>query len=123
MQRYHKKVYFPENSKVKLKNFTDRLNTIDWQYTKHSIDNLKWRCYDIKDILLFIKALKLNYSDVFEYYVNNTGDIIKAVYRTNYKGIFDLCLVVDDIKNIVTIYVNSLEDKHNTLDKNLYVKK
>jgi len=122
MKRYHKKVYFPDNSKIKLKKFTDNVNLKKWQYTSHSLDNLKYRAYNIKDILLFIRGLQLDYNNIFEYYVNDKGEILKAVYRINYKNNFALCLVISENKSLVTLYVNSLDDNHITLNEKLYCK-
>jgi len=103
-----------------LKDFTCQLNVIKWQYTRHTLDNIKWRLYNIQDILLYIKALQLDYNDIFEYYASDNGTISKACYRVNYKGLFDLILVISSEKNIVTIYVNSQGDNHETLDKGIY---
>jgi len=122
MKRYHKKVYIPDNDIKKLQGFTCILNNKKWLYSKHSIDNLKYRTYNIKEILLYIRDLYLDYKDIFEYYTGDKGDIQKAVYKVDYKGLFDLCLVISDNKTIVTIYINVKGDNHDTLDKGLYVK-
>ena len=122
MKRYHEKVYFPIGSKEKLKAFTGSLNNKKWKYTKHSLDNLKYRYINIEVILAFIFNLKLDSDNIFEFYTNNTGDILKACYRLQYDENMDIILVISDIKNIVTIYSNIRGDNHITLDKNLYVK-
>jgi len=96
---------------------------LGWQYSAHAIDNLKYRAIDNRAILLHIKGLTLSASDVFEYYTGDKGDIIKAVYRVDYRGFFDLCIVISKEKNIVTIYINTKNDNHDTLDKNIYQKK
>jgi len=48
------------------------------------------------------------------------GDIVKACYRVNRQGGLDIILVVDTDKTILSIYVNSIEDKHETLKRELY---
>lgn len=122
MNRYHKKVYFPNNAGQKLQAFTDRLNNIEnWSYSRHSIDNLKYRVNNIKDILVYLKNLKLDSEQIFEYYEENT-EIKKAVYKIDFQGVYDLCLVISDVKNIITVYVNSKGDNHTTLNRGLYVK-
>lgn len=121
MNRYHKKVYIPDNIKSKLEPFTDRLNSLNWQYSRHCIDNLKYRCYNIKDILSFIKNLKLNYKSIFEVYADDNNKIKKVCYRVEYKS-FDIILVINKNKKIITIYINTKNDKHITLNKNLYVR-
>ena len=117
--RYHKKVYYPDNSRIKLEGFTDKLNAKKWTYSRHTLSNLKYRAIDIKGVLTFIKCLKLEADTIFEYYSNN-GIITKAVYRISYNDNMDLILVISDNKNIITIYNNIKEDKHFTLRKELY---
>jgi len=121
MKRYHKKVYYPDSSKVDLEGFIKGLEGLAWQYSRHTLENLKYRSYNTKDILLYIKDLKLDYNDIFEYYADDTG-IKKVVFKIDYKGLFDLCLVISGSKKIITIYINSKNDNHDTLDRGLYVK-
>lgn len=118
MLRYHKKVYFPDQSEQSLKAFTDRLNGLAWGYSRHCLDNLKYRAVNMQDILLYIKDIKLDWKDIFEYYLNN--DIDRAVYRVKYNQGIDICLVISKDKNIVTIYLNTTDDKHYTLNKEVY---
>ena len=120
MNRYHKSIYIPNNIKEKLKPFNNRLNTLNWQYTPHSIDSIKNRCYNIKNILYFISKLSLDVKDIFEVYEFN-NNIIKACYRIEYQTC-DIILVIDSNKTIITIYANAKEDNHITLNKNLYTR-
>ena len=123
MKRYHKKVYCPENSKIKLQNFTDRLNTLKWQYTKHTCDNLNNRDYFYRlQLLTFIKHLTLNSEDIFEFYTDDIGGIIKVCYRVKYSENTDIILVMAQDKKIVTIYSNIAGDNHVTLKKELYTR-
>ena len=123
MLRYHKNIYIPDNDIKKLQDFTCKLNNMFWRYSAHAIDNLKYRAYNIKDILLYIKGLWLDYKDIFEYYTNDRGDIIRGCYRVDYKGLYDLCLVISDKKDLITIYINVKGDNHITLNKELYIKR
>jgi len=116
MQRYHKKIYFPD--KEKLVNFTNKLNSLNWQYSKHCLENLQYRVINIQYLLEYIKTLKLNVNDIFEYYKEN-NNIVKACYRIAWKE-FDFILVLSNNKNIITIYINSKNDEHETLKKHLY---
>jgi hypothetical protein len=122
MPRYHIKVFMPYNIKNTLKDFNDNINMLKWQYSEHCIDNLKNRVYNIKDILLFISQLKLDYNDIFELYTNDKNEIIKACYRIISHAIFDLILVISNSKKIITLYANSKDDEHITLNKNLYAR-
>ena len=120
MNRYYKKVYMPDTIKRQLKTFNDSLNAFKFKYTPHSIDNIKNRCYDIKSMLYFISNLILSDEDIFEVYeFDNT--IVRACYRIEYKDC-DIILVLNEDKTIITIYANSKEDNHITLNKNLYAR-
>jgi len=122
MKRYHKKVYFPEDSKENLETFTEILNGKKWKYTTHTLDNLKCREIDMTSVLLFISQLQLDSRDIFEYYTNDTGDIIKVCYRAVYGQNTDLILVMAQDKTIVTIYSNITGDNHITLKQDLYIR-
>ena len=121
MKRYHKKVYFPFGSITDLHKFTDKLNAMQWRYTPHALDNLKYRAIDNRDILLFIKDLVLDFSDVFEFYTQD-NEVIKACYRIYYNDDIDIILVISNDKKIITIYLNERNDLHYTLKENQYNK-
>jgi hypothetical protein len=95
---------------------------MNWRYTSHCVDNIKFRVIRLEDVLTFIKNLKLNASDIFEYVTDEKALIIKACYRVKYTQTMDLILIIGQQKNIITIYLNTADDKHETLDKNLYVR-
>lgn len=116
--RYHKKVFFPSEHLTEINRLTERLNSLNFKPSSHCLDNLKHRIIDIKALLLFIKALRLNPSEVFEYYTEEK-EIFKLCYRINWNE-SDLILVLSKDKEIITIYLNSKEDNHETLKKELY---
>ena len=117
MLRFHKKIYFPDIEK--LKNVNNNLNMRKWQYSKHALENLKYRSIDIKKALNFIKNVELDYLNIFEYYKLD-GSIEKVCYRIEYNQLLDIILVVNKYKKIITVYMNSKDDKHFTLKSNLY---
>ena len=122
MQRYHKKVYFNPEDINRLNSFTDTLNGLKWGYSNHCLDNIKSRAVDLEGLLRFIKGLVLDYRDIFEFYTGDIShDIIKVCYRVNYLKDLDIILVVNENKEIITIYLNSREDEHFTLKKELYI--
>jgi hypothetical protein len=41
MERYHKKIGFPQEDNQKLIALTDYFNAVNWQYTAHCLDTLK----------------------------------------------------------------------------------
>ena len=122
MKRYHKKVYLPIDSRKKLQDFTDRVNTMNWRYTRHTLDNLKYRAINLQEVLTFVKGLRLEANAIFEYYATNIGDIMKVCYRVSYSQGMDLILVVGDNKEIITIYNNIAKDNHFTLNTSIYNK-
>jgi len=119
MKRYHKKIYFPINNQERLSAFCDNLNNKQWQFTKHTLDNLKYRNIDKTGLLLYIKERQLRVGNIFEYYEEN-NIIIKACFRLAYNEIFDIILVINNVKSIITIYLNLKEDRHYTLNESIY---
>jgi len=116
MNRYHKKVYFKHIKELSI--FNDNLNAKKWQYSIHALDNLKHRAIDNMAILKYIRDIKLKYDNIFEYY-SIDNDIQKACYRIEYIH-SDIILIVSKQKCIITIYLNSKNDNHETLKKELY---
>jgi len=122
MLRYHKEVYFTEELKSKTINFTENLNLLNWSYSKHCLDNIKYRLADLENALIFIKGIRLYPENVFEVYQDfSNGKIIKACYRIKFNSLQDLILVISEEKIIITIYINSRNDKHYSLKKELYI--
>jgi hypothetical protein len=119
--RYHKDVYWPENQKENLIALTYALNQKAWRYTAHCLDNIYLRVIDVEQMLYFIKnKLQLCAENVFEFYTDEKNNITRLCYRINFSKVYDIILVIDTEKTILTIYQNSAEDKHETLKKNLY---
>ena len=122
MYRYHKDVYIPEADSVRLEAWTERLNAGKWQYSRHCCDILKCRTISLNAVLLFIKAVKLNAKDIFEYYTDENNSFVKVCYRIAYTSGVDIILVIGEDKKIITIYMNEKNDLHYTLNKSLYVR-
>ncbi len=62
----------------------------------------------------------LNDDDIFEYY-EDKEIIYRVCYRIKYNNNIDVIIVLDNLKTIVTLYINSEEDNHITLKKKLYI--
>jgi len=92
---------------------------LDWKYSCHSLENVRYRISNLEKLLIFIRELYLKTDNIFEYYLLN-GNIEKVCYRINYDDVFDIILVISDKKKIITIYLNNKDDKHFTLKKELY---
>jgi len=121
MLRYHIKVFTKSEHLLQLQKLNNDFNSMNWGYTEHCLDNLKYRAIDIKAVLSFIKDLELKAEQIFEYYIDR-GSIIKVCYRIPYNKNQDIILVLGRNKQIITIYVNSSDDLHYTLKRELYYK-
>jgi hypothetical protein len=123
MVRYHKQVFFDERDIQSLKTFTNRLKGLNWRYSSHSIDNLRYRAIDLEGLLLFIKDIELKAEQIFEYYIDEQSrSIEKACYRINWLKDIDIILCLDKDKKIISIWINSVSDTHINLNESLYVR-
>ena len=118
--RYHKKIYFPLEFERIDANMI--LNSRSWDYSNHCLENIKNRINnnELATLLTFISNLVLDREDCFEFYTDTKGTITKLCYRVPYNKDNDIVLVLSSAKNIITIYLNSVEDNHTTLKEHLY---
>lgn len=121
MKRYHKTIYTEPRHWERLGDLTNSLNSMNWKYTEHCIDHIKSRAVDLEGLLKFIKDIRLEVENIFEYYIDDKGEPIKICYRIHYPAGNDIILVVGNNKQIITVYLNSTEDKHETLKRELYI--
>lgn len=116
MYRYHRKIYFPDVDK--LRELNNKLNNKAWRYSVHALENIKYRISNMEDLLHFIKDIQLEENQIFEYY--KLSNIEKVCYRIAYDNTFDIVLVLNNQKSIITIYLNNKDDNHDTLKRELY---
>jgi hypothetical protein len=121
MRRYHKAVYTEPGHWQRLADFTEKLNGLNWRYSKHCLDSIKDRAVDLEGLLRFIKGVRLEAGAIFEYYLTDKGEVDRACYRIAYNKGLDIILVMAEDKEIITIYLNLAEDNHETLRKELYI--
>jgi len=119
MLRYHKAVYYLDTAEQALTVFTDSLNFKPWLYSSHCLDSLKHRTSDVQAILKYISGLTLNSSNIFEYSILD-NNIKQACFRIKYNNVNDIIVIISVDKKIITIYLNKIIDKHETLNKRLY---
>jgi len=118
--RYHKEVFWPEDTQEKLLILCDTFKSLDYSFASHCIDRIKTRgLKDVENVLTWLKSQALRPKDVFEVYIE-AGNVLKACFRLNYNSQEDLILVINSSKKIITLYFNSSYDKHNTLKASLY---
>ena len=117
--RYHKQVYFPDTEALKL--FNSKLANITWNYSQHFLERIKSRSKNEKKVLRFINRLILKEKNIFEYYKEN-NQISVACYKIAYMKKFNLILVINNNKKILTIFYELISDKPKRINKNLYVK-
>lgn len=119
--RYHKEVYFSDKHKEDIIKLTYILNNKPFRYTAHCLNNAKIRILNLEQLLYYIKnELKLNSEDIFEFYTDAEQNIYKLCYRFTFSKVFDVILVIGLNKEIITIYINSADDKHETLRRQKY---
>lgn len=121
MKRYHVRICRPEGAGQRLKVLTSRLNNKSWRFSSHCLENLKYRIVNIENLLAYIKTLKLRAVWCFEHYEDEEGNITKAVYRFNWQG-QAIILCINKDKRIISIWANSMEDNHETLRPEQYIK-
>jgi hypothetical protein len=71
--------------------------------------------------LTYIRGITLKAEQIFEYYLTEAREPEKICYRIPYISGLDLVLVLSRDKCIITIYLNSREDRHETLKKEIYI--
>ena len=122
MLRYHIEVFTSPEHLKGLQGFTTQLNGLNWTYSRHCLENIKSRAIDLEGLLLYIKGLTLRTEQIFEYYLRDNLEPEKVCYRVEFNSGIDLVLVINQYKEIITIYINSAEDKHETLNHSIYIK-
>lgn len=101
--KYHKQAYgLPTFSRFNLR----------LRYSRHAMERMKE-----KGIWGIPSCLDSVDCDIFE--IEDT-DIRKFALRTKYNATHDLCMAVDETGFVRTVWLNSVTDKHATLNKNLY---
>lgn len=120
MKRYHQKICFPKEYNNQLQGLTDKFNNMEgFKKSSHAIEQLKTR-FNLMEALQFLKnRIYFKYQDIFEYYTES-NQVIKICYKMEYNQYNDLIIVLDRRKMIITLYLNSKNDNHKTLKKELY---
>lgn len=86
--------------------------------TCHAIEAAYNDRYGIIDIPEKINLSKVK---IFEIEVDDIGNLIKVCIRMKYNDDYDLCMpiLIKGLK-IKTVWLNSVNDRHNTLDRSKY---
>ena len=126
-KRYHKEVGFDKEHQQDLIDLIHKFNKVKrYGRTIHAFHRLNER-FDYNNILNYIaNKVEFHYGQVFEYCVNDVSNLISKIcfkieYRTSPYKTHDLILVLTRQKDIVTLYINSSEDNHSTLKRELYI--
>jgi hypothetical protein len=125
-KRYHKNIYFPFAHYEILSLACQNLNRLNWSYSSHALDTIKERSLfyeqEITKLLLYIKDLSFSGDNIFEYYTCD-DKLTKICFRYHYDNKNDVIIVITPDKKLITIYFNGVDDKHYTLNKDLYEKR
>ena len=115
-QRFHKEVGFESGALKEIFGRLQRFSQI--QYTRHA------QLETIKDRYATIPVLKLvdiKPNDVFEY-TKELGEITRFAIRIkNFDKGLDFCYSVSLDGNVITVWANTKEDSHQTLNVAQYV--
>lgn len=117
MEKYHVSIGFPPLLKSKALNLIDALQGEKIRFSFHSLEELL-KENDAVRIGIFLKNYRLDFNNVFEM-VENNGLIEKLGFRVNF-GKNDIIFILSNDKTILTAWLNSQFDNHNTLKKELY---
>ena len=114
MTRYHKALYFPPTIRPDLVEFVANLPVL--RLSKHAEQQVAEEENRNRPIT---PPTTLNPSTCFEVYIE-TGRIEKAVFRVKTNAQYDTIYVVSRLGIVITLWSNSRDDNHQTLNPNLY---
>lgn len=88
-------------------------------YTIHAFDSAE---NDQYDVILLPATINLSKTDIFEIEIGKHDTIEKICIRMSYSKDYDLCMaIIPDGLIVKTVWLNSRDDNHKTLDKTRYV--
>ncbi len=111
---YHKNVYWNKNFDIQAREFIQNTNKIS-KHLQYKINSNNINYHKLINIINQIK-----YGDGFLFELMSDNDnIVKVVYRINYNYKYDICIVFGGDR-IITAWLNDINDKHITLDRDKY---
>jgi len=111
MSLYHFEIGFP-------KGLITKFGVIEVTYKRHALNAAETDRYGRIDLP---RTINTDTAKAIEVEVINR-QVVKIVYRTKYNDDFDLILVLSRDASVRTVWLNSVNDKHKTLDRNKYDK-
>ena len=126
MKRYHKDVFFPGWADKSLIKFSEDVRSHgSISFSLHSLEKTTEYAFEygrrfVKFLAKVVRADVFKVGNVFEFYAIDE-EIKKACYRMNsVDSPVDLAIVISADGVVVTDFVISKADNHDTLDKSLY---
>ena len=123
MKLYHREVYWPVGIDRILPQCFESWNEVELQYSPHA---RKEANSDRYGKVKLPETINLETAYIFEVEINDSGVLNKIVARVPYNNKFDLVIVMKVNQYVVnyvivkTIWLNSVDDKHKTLDESKY---
>jgi lantibiotic modifying enzyme len=116
-QKFHREVGFEATALKEIQDGLRRLYQL--RYTQHAkLETIK----DRYSIIPVIKLSDIKLSDIFEY-TKEQGEIVKfAVRVTSYDKALDFCYSISLDGNVITVWANTKEDSHRTLNERAYAR-
>jgi hypothetical protein len=114
---YHYQVGFPTN----LRKFE---GVYDLVYAPHALDEAKLDRYGFQGTVVLPKRICFEHIKLLvEVDALADGTMLKGVYRIKYNALYDLVIAVelrDGVAYAKTVWLNSVKDKHETLNWRRY---
>lgn len=89
------------------------------RYTIHAFDSAE---NDRYGVILLPATINLSKAVIFEIEIGKNDTIEKVCIRMSYNKDYDLCMaIIPDGLVVKTVWLNSVEDSHRTLDTGKYV--
>jgi hypothetical protein len=117
--RRNKAKYFPAEAKEDLYNLCKILNRKYFRNSSHYEYRLDDRNISREQVNKFLDNLILKQEDIFEYQKEGY-EFIRVNFRLSFDDKNDIIFVLDGEKKIRTVWINSKNDHHATLNFNLY---
>jgi hypothetical protein len=118
MMKYHKDIYFRPQDREGLESLNNFLARKKFTWSIHAKENIS-RVKDLHYFYKWFNMVEFTVKNIIEYTIID-NDIKKVLYRLQYDEKSDILISVSNSGNIITLWFNSVQDKHKTLNTREY---
>ncbi len=126
--RFHKDIFHPSWASISIIEFCVLLSQTKLKYSYHAVNKLRNLKKQYKSAIKYL-VNTLDFTDenvinsLFEFSSNSKNQVRKASFRFSLPELdSDLILVISASSKIITLYLNGINDLHETLNQDLYEK-